>query len=318
LSLVRGYDVTLVVADDRQVRPEGVHIVAVQRFHDPELIPAGLLLRILGKQVIYDVHEDVPRNLLLRSWIPGRLRRPVALAAAAMEWVAGRTLSGFLAATPTIAARFPKARTALVQNFASKSELTIDNKARRRDARAVAYVGSVSAVRCAIEVVEAIARVKRFPDVHLIMAGEFTSSSLVEVLTASPGWLRIDYRGYEDRAGVRQLLAESRVGLALYHPAQSYIESQPVKLFEYMAAGIPVIAADFPKFREVVEGYRCGLCVPPRDLVAIAFAIEWIFEHPAESEKMGQRGREAVVKSLNWESEEQELIRFYERIACMS
>jgi glycosyltransferase involved in cell wall biosynthesis len=104
----------------------------------------------------------------------------------------------------------------------------------------------------------------------------------------------------------------------LYHPVQSYIDCQPTKLFEYMAAGLPVIAADFPKFREIVEGNRCGLCVPPRDVDAIASAIEWIFEHPAESENMGKRGREAVLKSLNWESEEQELLRFYERIVRTS
>jgi glycosyltransferase involved in cell wall biosynthesis len=344
LSLARaGYDVTFVVPDDHQVRAQGaVDVVAVPRrsrriarmltttidvvmaglrrngliyhFHDPELIPAGLLLRALGKQVIYDAHEDVPRNLLIRDWIPRWLRRPVSLAAAAIEWIAGRTLSGFVAATPTIARRFPEARTVVVQNFASKSELAIGNEARRRTARAVAYVGSVTAVRCAIEVVEAIARVERFPELRLIMAGEVSPPSLMESLTALPGWSRVDYRGYQDRAGVRRLLAESRVGLALYHPVQSYIESQPVKLFEYMAAGIPVIAADFPKFREIVEGNRCGLCVPPRDVAAIASAIEWIFEHPDESERMGERGREAVMKSLNWESEEQELIRLYERI----
>jgi glycosyltransferase involved in cell wall biosynthesis len=344
MSLARaGYDVTFVVPDDHQVMRQGaVDIVAVPRrsgrlarmlattidvviaglrrngliyhFHDPELIPAGLLLRILGKRVIYDVHEDVPRNLLIRGWIPRRLRRPVAFAAALVEWVAGRTLSGFVAATPTIARRFPEARTVLVQNFASKSELVIDNEARRRPARAVAYVGSVTAVRCAMEVVEAIAKVKRFPEVHLVMAGEVSPPSLMEALTASPGWSRVDYRGYQDRPGIRRLLAESRVGLALYHPVQSYIESQPVKLFEYMAAAIPVIAADFPKFREIVEGNRCGLCVPPCNIAAIASAIEWIFEHPDEAERMGERGREAVMKSLNWESEEQELIRLYERI----
>jgi len=343
LSLARaGYDVSFVVSDDREVISEDVNIVPVRRrsgriarmlattidvvlaglrrrgliyhFHDPELIPAGLLLRTLGKHVIYDVHEDVPRNLLIRDWIRPGLRGPVSRVAAAVEWVAGRTLSGFVAATPTIARRFPEARTVLVQNFASKSELAIEADATRRTGHGVAYVGSITAVRCAMEVVEAIAGVKRFPDAVLVMAGEISPPSLTEGLTASPGWSRVDYRGYQDRVGIRRLLAECRVGLALYHPVQSYMESQPVKIFEYMAAGIPVIAADFPRFREIVEGNRCGLCVPPCDVAAIAAAIEWIFEHPEESENMGKRGREAVLKSLNWETEERELLRFYERI----
>jgi glycosyltransferase involved in cell wall biosynthesis len=81
-----------------------------------------------------------------------------------------------------------------------------------------------------------------------------------------------------------------------------------------MAAGLPVIAADFPKFRAIVEGNRCGLCVPSRDVAAIAAAIEWMFEHPAEAQEMGKRGRELVTRSLNWEHEEKELLGLYGRI----
>src|SRR5262245_18997932 len=145
LSLAEaGYRVSLVVPEERAGRRQAnaVEIVAVKRrsgrfarmlastfgvaaaglrqraaiyhFHDPELIPAGLALRLLGKRVIYDVHEDVPRRILFKSWIPRNLRRPVAGFASAFEWIAGRALSGIVAATPTIAARFPASRTALV------------------------------------------------------------------------------------------------------------------------------------------------------------------------------------------------------------
>jgi glycosyltransferase involved in cell wall biosynthesis len=346
LSLARvGYDVTFVVPGHLDVRREGVDIVAVKRragrlgrmratidiivaglrrnglvyhFHDPELIPGGLLLRALGKRVIYDVHEDLPRDLLFKDWIPRGLRRSVSLAAGVAEWIAGRTLC-IVAATPMIARRFPKKRAVLVQNFALKSEFAVDNDMPRRERRAVAYVGGITAVRCAVEMVEAIARVERFPDVRLLIAGPADPPTLVEELSALPGWSRVDYRGLQDRAGVRRLLAESRVGLVLFHPLH-YVQSrpQPSKLYEYMAAGMAVIAADFPHFREVVEGNRCGLCVPPGDVAAITSAIEWMFEHPAEAKEMGRRGRELVMHSLNWEHEEQELLRFYGRVVGMA
>jgi glycosyltransferase involved in cell wall biosynthesis len=254
----------------------------VYHFHDPELIPIGLALRLLAKRVIYDVHEDLPRIILFKDWIPRRLRHPVSRLAAALEWIAGHTLSGVVAATPTIARRFPDGRTALVQNFARPCEFAVDAELPRGDRRAVAYVGGLTRERCAVEMVEAIAKVERYPDIRLLIAGDMDPPALAERLAASKGWPRVDYRGRLSREGVRRLLAEARVGLAVFHPIPMFIESQPVKIYEYMAAGLPVIAADFPRFREIVEENGCGICVPSRDPAAIAAAIEWIFEHPSE------------------------------------
>jgi glycosyltransferase involved in cell wall biosynthesis len=351
VSLARaGYDVTFIVPRDRllsegnrEIVREGVRILAVKRyperlwrllatpvavvlagvrqggsvfhFHDAELIPLGLLLRAFGKRVIYDAHEDFPRDVLIKHWIPHGLRRPVSLVVALIEWIAGHCLSGVVAATPQIARRFPSNRIALVQNFALESEFAERHEVPYRDRRAVAYVGGISTDRCAVEMVQSIGRIEQFPDVSLIIAGIANPPSLLEELAMLPGWSRVAYRGHQDRAGVRSILAESRAGLVLFRPLQSYIESQPIKLFEYMAAGIPVIAADFPRFREVVEANRCGICVPPNDVAAIASAIDWLLAHPAEAEEMGRRGRDLVKKSFSWSHEERELLEFYERIA---
>ena len=158
------------------------------------------------------------------------------------------------------------------------------------------------------------AKVERYPDVRLLIAGDMDPPALAERLAASKGWPRVDYRGRQSREGVRRLLAEARVGLAVYHPIQSYIESQPVKIYEYMAAGLPVIAADFPRFREIVEENGCGICVPPRDPAAIAGAIEWIFDHPSKAAEMGERGRGLVLNTFNWDREAETLLCLYDRI----
>jgi glycosyltransferase involved in cell wall biosynthesis len=345
LSLAQaGYRVSLVVPEERAARrrAQAIEIVAVKRlpgrfarmlastvrvaaaglrqratvyhFHDPELIPAGLALRLLGKRVIYDAHEDVPRDVLFRNWIPDYLRRPVAGLVTALEWLAGHALSGVVAATPTIARRFPASRTALVQNFAQLSEFAVENPLPCGQRRSVAYVGGVTIERCAVEMVEAIAKVERFPDIRLLIAGAMETAALFDRLTASAGWPRVDYRGFQSRAGVCRALMEASAGLAVFHPVQSYIESQPVKIFEYMAAGLPVIAADFPRFRELVEQNGCGICVPPLDPAAIATAIEWIFDHPTEAEEMGRRGRRLALDSFNWKYEADALLQFYQRV----
>jgi glycosyltransferase involved in cell wall biosynthesis len=345
ISLARaGYRVALVVPEEGTCRRrvDGVEIIPVRRragrrgrmlastiavgltalrrqasiyhFHDPELIPVGLLLRLLGKRVIYDAHEDMPRDILFKNWIPPRLRRLASLVTEAVEWFTGRTLSGVVAATPVIARRFPPRRTALVQNFAKLSEFPVTKERPRTASHAIAYVGSVSVERCAIEMVEAIARIERFPNSRLLLAGYIESDELAARLAAMAGWSRVDYRGFQPRPGIVRILEEAVAGLAIFYPVQSYVESQPVKMFEYMAAGLPVIAADFPRFREIVEGSRCGICVPPRDPGAIATAIEWIFDHPEEAREMGRRGRNLVLDIFNWEGQERSLLQLYRHI----
>ncbi len=290
----------------------------IYHVHDPELLAPALLLRLLGKKVIYDAHEDVPRDILAKTWLPSLLRRLIAGAASAFEWVAGQTLSGVIAATPVIAQRFPAGRTALVQNFARLCEFSATPKRRAEGAPAVAYVGGITADRCAPEMVEAIARLERFPDARLIMAGSIHTPALQKELAAMPGWQRVDYRGVQDRAGVLRILAEARIGLVLFHRQQNYLEAQPVKLYEYMAAGLPVVATDLPLLREAVEGNRCGFCVPSRDVAATTEAIEWLLAHPAEAEEMGRRGQEAAMRRYSWETEELTLLEFYRWIAGSS
>ena len=100
-------------------------------------------------------------------------------------------------------------------------------------------------------------------------------------------------------------------GVVLYHPELNHINAQPNKMFEYMAAGIPVIASDFPLWKEILEGARCGVCVDPLDPDQIADAIRWIVDHPEQAEQMGKNGRKAIIERYNWKREEDTLLGLY-------
>jgi glycosyltransferase involved in cell wall biosynthesis len=228
------------------------------------------------------------------------------------EWFAGRALSGIVAATPSIARRFPSRKTALVQNFPLKSEFRLVRHPAEKPF--AVYTGQINAVCGAVEMVCALQRVRKYPDMRLIMAGAMDPPELMSDLASLPGWERVTYLGWLNRLAVETTLSQASVGLVLYHPIPNAVAAQPNKLFEYMAAGLPVVVSNFPLWRTLVVENGCGLCVPPDDVDAIARAIEWILENPAEAEAMGRRGQALIRDKMNWEHEKKSLLAIYDSL----
>ncbi|MFN3282668.1 MAG: glycosyltransferase family 4 protein [Pseudothermotoga sp.] len=287
----------------------------IYHFHDPELIPVGIALRLTGKKVIYDVHEDLPKQILSKPWIPCWLRPIVAKMAQVLEKIAAKCLNGIVVVTPNIASHFPEKKTVLVQNFPLLSELTLaESTVYSERPLNIAYVGGIAFIRGAIEMVKAMEFLPLHIPAKLFLAGTFESSSLEKKLRTLTGWSRVEYLGWLNRRKVMELLNNVRVGLVIFHPEPNNIESQPIKLFEYMAAGLPVVASDFPLWRQIVQEVGCGLLVDPLDPKTISRAITWLLEHPTEAEAMGKRGKQAVLEKYNWEKEAEKLLKFYENL----
>jgi len=153
---------------------------------------------------------------------------------------------------------------------------------------------------------------------RLQLAGQFSERDLQQRVQALPGWERVDALGFVDRTGVREVLGRSMAGLVTFLPAPNHIDAQPNKMFEYMSAGIPVIASDFPLWREIIAGNDCGLLVDPLFPEKIAEAIDYLVTHPEDAERMGRNGRKAVLERYNWQNEERKLLEFYERVLGVS
>jgi glycosyltransferase involved in cell wall biosynthesis len=285
-------------------------------FHDPELIPCGWLLHRRGIRVVYDVHEDLPRQTMTKDWIPVWMRPGAGLFAAMLEAVAGRALDGIVAATPAIARRFPRHKTATVHNYPlwpiSNREDPTPMSARPHR---VVYAGAISRQRGIHQMLDAISRIPANIGAELTLAGEFKPGSLYASMPNEPGWRRTRYEGVCTHARVWRLLLDSRIGIVTLLPTPNHLDAKPVKLFEYMAAGLPVVASNFPLWKRIVRNARCGLVVDPRDPQAIADAIVWLFEHADEAEAMGKRGQRAVEQQFNWSREEPILLSLYGRLA---
>ena len=332
-----GYDVTLIAQHDKDEIVDGIRIVPlpspknrfermtrtiwlvyrkalkvnanVYHFHDPELIPVGLLLKFHGKRVIYDVHEDVPRQNLSKPYIPIVLRKPISAMIGALEAFSARRFDGVVTATPFINRRFLElgANAVNVNNYPLASELYAAENQWESKEKVVCYIGGIALIRGAFEMVDAIGKTKY----RLLLAGDF-EPDLEDKLNQMSGWRQVGALGFVDRDGVRTTMARSMAGLVLFHPEPNHIDAQPNKMFEYMSAGIPVIASNFSLWKEIIEGAECGICIDPLNLEEIAEAIQFIIEHPAEAEQMGKSGRRAVEEKYNWQNEERKLLNLYQ------
>jgi glycosyltransferase involved in cell wall biosynthesis len=284
-------------------------------FHDPELLPVGVLLKIAGNRVIYDVHEHVTQDILIKEWIRNTyLRKIVSLCAGICEHVCVLAFDAVVAATPAIAAEFSQTKTTLVQNFpAAELDHSVRNAYCKRSA-VVIYVGSITEQRGLREMVKAIGKVPGRLQARLSLVGSIGSVSVQQELQSSEHRATVDYLGFKDRSAVWALLGQARAGLAVLHPTRSYIESQATKMFEYMLAGLPIVASNFPLWKDLIDDIGCGITVDPLNVDAIAEAITWILDHPAEAAAMGERGRRAVLEKYNWDTEAQRLLALYQKL----
>jgi glycosyltransferase involved in cell wall biosynthesis len=275
----------------------------VYHLHEPELIPVAVALKAKRACVVYDAHEETP--LEVRAMHPDRplFGRSLSLGWRGSERLVGAAANGIVAATPSIAGRFPARKTVVVRNFptAEEAEAFVGGPHAERPPN-VLYLGGVTAIRGAREMVAAIERV---PEARLVLAGP-----VAEGLDLAGE--RVELRGQLPREGVAELLREARAGLLVLHPVEAHLESLPIKLFEYMAAGIPVVASDFPLWRELIGD--AGVLVDPHDVDAIARAIQELLADPTRAEAMGRAGREAVAERFSWEPEGERLLSLYERL----
>ena len=278
----------------------------IYHFHDPELLPYGLKLKRQGKKVIFDSHEDIPSQILDKQWIPRPIRRLLSWIYKRYESYVVKRIDGVVAATNHIADCF-RDRThkiVVINNYPKLDDIKFGSTPFSKREPIVCYAGGISEIRGEKLMIEAMNGV----EADLVLAGDH------DVLTFSNGNGEVRYIGQLERSSVNDLYRRAKIGLCLLYPTANYVRSLPIKLFEYMAAGLPFVASDFSLWRSIAEDEQCGFCVDYEKPFAVKEAIQYILNHDEEAQEMGKRGRRAIEEKYNWSHEEKKLLSFYKNL----
>lgn len=303
-----------------ELKPKIVH------FHDPELMPIALKLKTQGFKVVYDIHENLPKQVLSKYWIKKPLRKIVAFIVDRLELFVVKRMSGVVTVIDSIGQRFYSINpnVVLVHNYPYLQELknyilpenkflddvTIINNWKSRQNNLV-YIGGISKIRGIKPLINSLA-ISLLP---LELAGPFSGIGLVEESKTWDGYNMVNYHGLLPHDEAFRLLSNAKIGILTLLPVPSYVESLPIKMFEYMLAGIPIVASNFKAWESIILKYNCGIMVDPNSPDDIAKACLWLINNPAEAALKGKNGFDAVLKHFNWEQESIKLIELYTKIS---
>jgi glycosyltransferase involved in cell wall biosynthesis len=344
-----GFDVAVIaLKDTTKSQTDGVHIISLppqpnrllralqsvrilrlalrQRadlfaIHDPELLPAAVLLRLLTRRpVVYDVHEDVPAAIRGRRWLPRPLRPLIAGLYRFAEHLSLPFIAGLTLADHAYAKYYRRRRFEIILNYPlmTYADLYRPPEPSLGERPVLLYAGAVMRLRGVFEMLDLVQRLRGlFPTILLRVVGpvdkelEADRDEVVSRLGLEPN---VEFTGPVSHTQVHDYILNADVCLALLHPDPNYLRSLPTKIFEYMMMGRPVVVSDFPMWKNIVEDAGCGVAVDPLDGDAAADAVRTLLNDDDSRTRMGKAGRQAVLERYSWEGEGQRLVAFYREL----
>lgn len=121
--------------------------------------------------------------------------------------------------------------------------------------------------------------------------------------------------GWQTYENINSYLSQGKIGIFLYqHHTTNWLAGPPNKLFNFMKAGLPIIAPDLPETKYILSETGCGLTVTPDNLQEIIEAVTQLLDAPEIQDQMATNGHEAFSKKFNWQIEEKKLSKLYQQV----
>ena len=340
-----GYDVTLIAQHNKEEVVSGVKVVPLPKprsrlermtrvvwkllrlalkekadiyhFHDPELIPIGLVLKLFGKKVTYDVHELVYFQIEDKYWLKFQLtKRLIQWVYLLFEKISIKFFDQLILAEDSYESYFTQRyknfkRYTIIRNFPileliDKTKPVNINKQRS----IIIYAGGLSKIRGIKEIIQAMEFIGGKAELWLL--GKWESEEFKKECESLKGWKSTKYLGSKPLKEVYSYMKVADIGISILYPVKNYVAGLPVKAFEYMACSLPMVMSNFPYWKEIFG--ECALFVNPYDPKDIAEKILYLLNNPDKAKKLGNKGRRLVEEKYNWEIESKKLLEVYKKL----
>lgn len=276
--------------------------------HEPELL--GPILWISkNRPVIWDVHEPYVDYLSVKTWIPKFLRPLIRKAWDQGERLLVKRCGAVITVADSLAERYQSMhnKVVVVRNFPR-----LDYHASDRDFGAqqgsLVFTGVLAPNRGIQEVIQAMGILKQKSfEVSLHLAGipcypSYTDELMSEAKRQNVNE-QVHYHGILSQSDALALQKNCSIGLNISNSRMYPIQGYPVKMFEFMYAGLPVIYSNSPSFLEIAGTSNAGIGVDPGNIVQIADAIETLVQNPDLARSLGENGRKSILEKYNWDLE---------------
>lgn len=292
-------------------------------FHDPELLLLAPFIKIIKrKPIIYDVHEHYPLMIIEKEYIPKFLRKFVIFIFKLFERLTLPFVDIVIYTTYHVGVRYrqlKKQNAIQVGNVPSISLFSTPPPAYKERSKNAVFLGNMTPIRGLKEIIQAFNIVhQHYPDWKLRLAGRFYSETFKKQILGLVDDLNLNnvviYEGEFSYNSMNQILYDSRIGYITYLSFPNNKACLPNKIFEYMAAGMAIIASDFENYREIIIENNCGLVVVPEDINSIANATMTYIEDEVRANQIANDARKVFLNKYNWEKEKEVFLDIYTKI----
>lgn len=339
-----GYDVSMILCDDRPNEiVNGINFISthfqpkgrIDRFwntykkilplalaadadiyqiSDPELLSMVIPLKKKGKKVIFNMREFYPDMILHKAYIPYFLRSTISLLYEKMLQHYLPMYDSIMVVTErikdVIEDKWHIPQIAVISNYPwihRGFQLSFEDYCKRGDV--LCYEGTIYVESRQENVFKAL---EDFPNMKYVLAGKFDEG--YEHIKTLPYWSHVNFINGFKIEDLPSILATASIANAFRDFFGKDGSMGVIKIFDAMEAGLPVLLADVPLYRELTNKYKCGLCVNPNDVQSIKSAISYLITHKQEAYEMGQNGRKAVLDKYCWDVQSVDYLRIIESI----